>query len=139
MLILHSVSGRNPVIIDLALAAKEKGVKIIALTNKTYSQSVTSRHSSGLRLFEVADLVIDNHGEIGDAGCQIKGMDQKVGPTSTVIGATILNTIIVEVCQQLKQAGIDYPPIFYSANMDGGDELNQSLFEQYKEAIHYQL
>ncbi|HAQ0425992.1 TPA: hypothetical protein IWO79_002732, partial [Enterococcus faecium] len=85
------------------------------------------------------DLVIDNHGEIGDAGCQIKGMDQKVGPTSTVIGATILNTIIVEVCQQLKQAGIDYPPIFYSANMDGGDELNQSLFEQYKEAIHYQL
>ncbi|MBK4807105.1 hypothetical protein CU037_1863 [Enterococcus faecium] len=122
-----------------ALAAKEKGVKIIALTNKTYSQSVTSRHSSGLRLFEVADLVIDNHGEIGYAGCQIKGMDQKVGPTSTVIGATILNTIIVEVCQQLKQAGIDYPPIFYSANMDGGDELNQSLFEQYKEAIHYQL
>ena len=70
VLILHSVSGRNPVIIDLALAAKEKGVKIIALTNKTYSQSVTSRNSSGLRLFEVADLVIDNHGEIGDAGCQ---------------------------------------------------------------------
>ena len=79
VLILHSVSGRNPVIIDLALAAKEKGVKIIALTNKTYSQSVTSRHSSGLRLFEVADLVIDNHGEIGDAGCQIKGWIKKWG------------------------------------------------------------
>ncbi|MBK4833167.1 hypothetical protein CU001_2226 [Enterococcus faecium] len=39
----------------------------------------------------------------------------------------------------MKQAGIDYPPIFYSTNVDGGDELNQSLFEQYKEAIHYQL
>lgn len=139
VLILHSVSGRNPVIIDLALAAKENGVNIIAVTNKKYSEAVTSRHSSGLRLFEVADLVIDNHGEIGDAGCVITGMDQKVGPTSTVIGATILNTIIVEVCQRLKQSGIDYPPIFYSANMDGGDELNHSLFEQYKEVIHYKL
>lgn len=139
VLILHSVSGRNPVIIDLALHAKEKDVTIIALTNVKYSQSVSSRHSSGLRLFEVADIVIDNHGEIGDASCQIEGVDQKVGPTSTVVGATILNTIIVEVCLRLKQAGIEYPPIFYSANLDGGDELNQKLYKQYQSAIHYSL
>jgi uncharacterized phosphosugar-binding protein len=139
VLILHSVSGRNPVIIDMALHAKEKGVKIIALTNLTYSKTVTSRHTSGLRLFETADIVIDNHGEIGDAACTIPDVEQKVGPTSTVVGATILNAIIVEVCQKLKEAGVDYPPIFYSANLDGGDELNQSLFEKYQEAIHYQL
>ncbi|MFZ4864207.1 SIS domain-containing protein [Enterococcus casseliflavus] len=139
VLILHSVSGRNPVIIDMALHAKEKGVKIIALTNLTYSKTVTSRHTSGLRLFETADIVIDNHGEIGDAACTIPDVEQKVGPTSTVVGATILNAIIVEVCQKLKEVGVDYPPIFYSANLDGGDELNQSLFEKYQEAIHYQL
>ena len=44
VLILHSVSGRNPVIIDMALHAKEKGVKIIALTNLTYSKTVSIRH-----------------------------------------------------------------------------------------------
>lgn len=139
VLILHSVSGRNPIIIDIAIAAREKGVKLIGLTNVSYSKSVTSRHSSGKRLFEVVDIVIDNHGDIGDACCDIKGIEQKVGASSTVIGASILNTIIVETCQKLVDSGVKYPPIFYSANLDGGDQLNQDLYEQYKDSIHYQF
>ncbi|WPC18294.1 SIS domain-containing protein [Pediococcus inopinatus] len=139
ILILHSVSGRNPVIIDLALAAKKLGVKIIGLTNITYSKSVTSRHSSGKRLFEVADIVIDNHGDIGDAACQLNGAPQKVGPTSTVIGAAILNTIIVEASQQLVERGKGDAPVFYSANLDGGDEKNKKLFAEYHDMIHYEF
>lgn len=139
VLILHSVSGRNPIIIDIAIAAREKGVKLIGLTNVSYSKSVTSRHSSGKRLFEVVDIVIDNHGDIGDACCDIKGIEQKVGASSTVVGASILNTIIVETCQKLVDSGVKYPPIFYSANLDGGDQLNQDLYEQYKESIHYRV
>lgn len=139
VLILHSVSGRNPIIIDIAIAAREKGVKLIGLTNVSYSKSVTSRHSSGKRLFEVVDIVIDNHGDIGDACCDIKGIEQKVGASSTVVGASILNTIIVETCQKLVDSGVKYPPIFYSANLDGGDQLNQGLYEQYKDSIHYQF
>ncbi|MBO0453289.1 MULTISPECIES: sugar isomerase domain-containing protein [Enterococcus] len=139
VLILHSVSGRNPVTIDLALAAKEKGVKIVALTNVDYSKQVTSRHSSGKRLFELANIVLDNHGDIGDACCSIEGLEQQVGPSSTVIGAAILNTIIVEVTRKLMERGIEYPPIFYSANLDGGDQLNQELFKKYEQVIHYSL
>ncbi|MGL5684448.1 MAG: sugar isomerase domain-containing protein [Vagococcus fluvialis] len=139
VLILHSVSGRNPIIIDIAIAAREKGVKLIGLTNVSYSKSVTSRHSSGKRLFEVVDIVIDNHGDIGDACCDIKGIEQKVGASSTVVGASILNTIIVETCQKLVDSGVKYPPIFYSTNLDGGDQLNQDLYEQYKDSIHYQF
>lgn len=137
VLILHSVSGRNPIIIDLAIAARLQGVKIISLTNVAYSKSVTSRHSSGKRLFEVSDVVIDNHGDIGDACCAVDGIEQKVGPSSTVIGATILNSIIVEVCKKLIANGVQYPPIFYSANLDGGDKLNAELFSKYKNVIHY--
>ncbi|MDN6664739.1 MAG: SIS domain-containing protein [Tetragenococcus koreensis] len=137
ILILHSVSGRNPIIIDLALAAKEKGVKIIALTNVAYSKTVSSRHSSGKRLFELADVTIDNHGDIGDGSCKIDGIKQKVGPSSTVVGATVLNAIIVEVTKKLIQEGVSYPPIFYSANLDGGSQLNQQLIEKYKNVIHY--
>lgn len=139
VLILHSVSGRNPIIIDMALEARKKGVKIVALTNVTYSKSVTSRHSSEKCLYEVADIVIDNHGDIGDATCDIQGIEQKVGPTSTVIGSMILNSIMVETCQKLVESGMAYPPIFYSANLDGGDKLNQELYEQYKDSIHYQF
>ncbi|MDF7639246.1 SIS domain-containing protein [Lactobacillus sp. ESL0791] len=138
VLILHSVSGRNPIIIDMALAAKKQGVTVIGLTNLQYSQSVTSRHSSGKRLFEVADIVIDNHGDVGDGACTIEGAEQKVGPTSTVIGASILNTIIVETCQRLAAAGKPVP-VFYSANLDDGDAKNQQLISQFKDVIHYQF
>ena len=139
VLILHSVSGRTPVTIDLALSAQEKGVQIVALTNVNYSKQVTSRHSSGKRLFELADIILDNHGDTGDACCSIEGIEQKVGPSSTVVGATILNTIIVEVTRKLIEHGVEYPPIFYSANLDGGDQLNQELFKKYENVIHYSL
>lgn len=133
ILFLHSVSGRNPVIIDLALEARKKGVKTIALTNMKYSKSVKSRHSSKKRLFEVADVVIDNHGDIGDACCSIgDSKNRKVGPSSTVIGATILNEIVVEVAQRMEQKGIKDIPIFYSANLDNGDDLNAKLVEIYR-------
>ncbi|MFT8362310.1 MAG: SIS domain-containing protein [Sporolactobacillus sp.] len=139
VLILHSVSGRNPIIIDMALTAKENGVNIIGLTNVKYSESVTSRHSSCKRLFELADIVIDNHGDIGDAACQLKGAPQKVGPTSTVIGASILNAIIVEASQQLIEHGDRDAPVFYSANLDGGDEKNKHLINEYRDMIHYEF
>lgn len=139
VLILHSVSGRNPVTIEMAIEAKKKDVKIIVITNLTYSKSTESRHPSGKLLYELGDIVIDNHGDIGDASCSIKGIEQKVGPTSTVVGATILNTIVVELCNELVNKGVEYPPIFYSANLDGGDELNKKLYEQYKDTIHYKF
>lgn len=139
VLLVHSVSGRNPVTIELAIAAKERGVTIIALTNLSYSKTVESRHPSGKNLYEVSDLVIDNHGHVGDGMCEIDGLDQRVGPSSTVIGATIMNTLVVETVRQLKKEGIDKPPIFYSANLDGGDELNKQLIQEYKDTIHYRF
>lgn len=57
-------------------------MKIIALTNVSYSMSTTSRHSSGKRLCELADVVIDNHGDVGDAAVRIDGVAQAVGPTA---------------------------------------------------------
>ncbi len=137
VLIVHSVSGRNPVSVEVAYEAKKRGAIIIALTNVTYSKSVTSRHPSGKRLFEVADIVLDNHGAIGDACVTVEGLEQKVAPSSTVIGATILNSIIAATTQELCNRGMKNPPIFYSANIDGGDELNQKIYEQYKDNIHY--
>lgn len=137
LLLIHSVSGRNPVAIDMAIEAKSKGVTIIALTNVKYSKSVTSRHSSGKRLFELADIVLDNHGDIGDACISIPGIEQAISPTSTVIGSSIMNSIVVEVSRKLKLKNFS-PPIFYSANIDGGDKHNKSIFTEYEDLIHYQ-
>lgn len=139
VLIVHSVSGRNPVTIELAMEAQKKGVTTIGLTNLTYSQSVDSRHPSGKNLFEYSDIVIDNHGHRGDGMCEIEGLDMRVGPSSTVIGALVVNTLVVETVKKLKANGMEKPPIFYSANLDGGDELNQKLISEYKESIHYEF
>lgn len=136
VVITHSVSGRNNVMIDFVSAVKQQGAKVIGITNVTYSTSVNSRHPSGLRLFEMADIVIDNHGVPGDAVISFDSMAQAVGPTSTVIGAAIVNAIVVGVTERLLQIGIK-PPVFYSANLDGGDEHNQEIFNTYKDHIFY--
>lgn len=138
ILILHSVSGRNPVTVELGLKAKEMGVKIIALTNITYSKSVTSRDESGKLLYQIADLVIDNHGDIGDGSIEVvEGL--KVGPTSTVIGAAILNTIVSLTAKKLRDDKVNPLPFFYSANLDGGDEKNRQVVNKYKDNIHYKF
>ena len=139
VLIVHSVSGRNPVAIEIAAEAKEKKSHVIAVTNLSYSKSVTSRHPSGKRVFELADIILDNHGDIGDACVKISGLEQKVSPTSTVIGAAMLNTIVAELAQKMVDSGIENPPIFYSANLDGGDELNQRMYQEYREVIRYKF
>lgn len=136
VLLIHSVSGRNAVAIDLALDARQMGIFVIALTNHNYSSQVTARHSSGKRLFECADLVIDNCGDFEDASMMIEHFDQKVAPSSTIIGALIVNMIVVQVTEKLIALGIA-PPIFHSANVDGGDAFNKKMFEKYKDQIHY--
>ncbi len=136
-IIIHSVSGRNPVTLEIAQQAKDNGVTIIAITNVAYSKTVTSRHPSGKRLFEMADIVLDNHGDVGDACVKIEGLDQKVAPSSTVIGAILVNSIVAALAEKLVESGMKHPPIFYSANIDGGDQLNRKLFEEYKDSIHY--
>ena len=100
---------------------------------------MTSRHSCGKRLFELADVVIDNHGVVGDAVCELPGIAQKAGPTSTVVGAAIVNTVAVEVCRRLIARGMSYPPIFYSANLDGGQARNRALIEQFADVIRYRF
>ena len=137
VLIVHSVSGRNPVAIELVMEAKRRGAIIVALTNVAYSKTTTSRLPSGERLFEVADVVLDNHGDVGDACVEIKGIEQKVAATSTVIGATILNSIIAETVQQLVNHGVSTAPVFFSANVDGGDEKNQEAYREYQDMMHY--
>lgn len=137
ILVVHSVSGRNPVSIEVAMEAKKRNAKVICITNLKYSKSVTSRHPSGKSLYEISDIILDNHGDIGDACVEINGINQKVAPSSTVIAATIMNSIVAEVTQQLVNKGVSKPPIFYSANIDGGDELNRNIYNEYKESIHY--
>ncbi len=117
VLIVASNSGRNPVPIEMALLAKERGLVVIALTSLAHSQAVASRHSSGRHLFEVADVVLDNGGDVGDAMLEVEGLPTKACPTSTVIGAAILNAVVAVIIEELLCMGV-VPPILVSSNVD---------------------
>ncbi len=136
LLIIHSNSGRNTVAIELAEVARSKGVKVIALTSIAHSQAFPSRHPRGLRLMDVADLVLDNCGEVGDAIVELSGLPQRVGATSTVVGAALMNALVVETAKLLLEKGIE-PPVYCSANVDGGEEMNERWLSLYRSRLNY--
>ena len=132
VLILHSVSGRNTVPVEMAIEAKAMGVRTICITNLDYSNGVTSRHPSGKRLFEVCDIVIDNCGRIGDSAMDVGSIT--CSPTSTVIGAAIMQAIVCSTVDELLRRGAA-PEVFCSSNVEGGDAINQVYIDKYRKEI----
>lgn len=136
VVIIHSVSGRNTVTVDFALRCREKGARVIALTSVAAGKAIPSRHPSGKLLMDVADVVLDNCGCVGDASIEIKGVPEKVAPTSTAVGAAMLNAIMGRAVELIVERG-EVPPIFMSANVPGGDEHNRDMLRRYKNHIFY--
>lgn len=132
VIIIASNSGRNAVTIEMAIEAKKRGMKVLALTSLKHSQSATSRHASGKRLFELADVVIDNCGCPGDASTEFEEIGN-VGPTSTVIGVLQLQSIICEAVEIMLDRNVK-PEVYISSNVGNGDN-NQALIEKYKKQI----
>jgi uncharacterized phosphosugar-binding protein len=127
-----SNSGRNPEPIEVAMGAKEIGLKVIAVTSLEHSRNVDSRHSSGKKLFELGDIVLDTGTPKGDAVMSFEGWSTKAGALSTILGAAILNAVMVEAIQYLLEKGI-VPPVIISANLDGSDEHNANLYARYRD------
>ncbi len=134
VLIVGSNSGINPVPIEMAQIAKSRGIKTICIGNLKHSESMLSRHSSGLKLYEICDLYLDNFGEMGDASVQLEQLTMKVGATSTVIGAAIIQAIMVQAAAILQKRGIP-PEIFNSSNSEKGDQINQQIIQKYKSLV----
>lgn len=121
LLIVASNSGRNAFPIEMVLEAKKRGCRTVAVTSLKHSQRIASRHSSGKRLFEVADLVVDTDVPYGDASVEITGLASKVGAVSTIVGTFIINSIVVRAVELCVQAGY-IPEIFVSANVQESDQ-----------------
>ena len=134
LLIITSV-GITTMAIDEALEARERGARIIALTSTSFAENTPSdhpsRHPEGHNLHEIADLFLDCHVPLGDAVVAIDGVDEKVGPTSTVALAYLSHQLIAQVVAILHSRGIT-PPLWQSSNTTGGDEANRENIEKYR-------
>jgi uncharacterized phosphosugar-binding protein len=136
-IIVISNSGKNSSPLEVALYARQKGLHVVGLTCVEMSKAAATVHPGGKKLHEVADYVLDNGGVPGDAITTVTD-GVKAGPTSTLIGATLLNLLSLEVIAWL-QAGGHPLPILRSQNVPGAIEYNRELGKKYKGRLSRQL
>jgi uncharacterized phosphosugar-binding protein len=127
-LLAISTSGCNAVTIDVALEAKRLGMFVVALTSLAHAGSSTSRHESGRKLHEVADLVLDQLAPAGDATVWIDGLETPVAPLSSVTSCAMINLLKAEVARLLTETGS--PPKVLTAACHLGVEQSRHLFEE---------
>ena len=137
--VICSNSGGNGSTVELARLVTERGHPLVAVTSMDHTARITSRHPSGKRLFEYADVVIDNCGAFGDAVLELPdGPDgSPQGPilaTSTVTSALIAQMLVTETCGLLIEAGRPVP-VLISANVPGGDQHNDRLRAAYADRV----
>jgi uncharacterized phosphosugar-binding protein len=136
VLILVSVSGRNAVPVEMAQEARQRGIKVIGVTSRRYSEAYPSRHPSGHKMMELVDVVLDNKVDPGDAFLQAEGAPQKFCPASGVTSIAILHALVAATVEELLARGIT-PPIYLAANVDGGGDYNARTLEKYRDQIVY--
>lgn len=130
---IASNSGVNGSIVGMALAAKARGHKVIAVTSLEHTNGVPTKHPSGKRLSEIADIVIDNLAPYGDATLKI-GDGIGVGAVSSITAAFIAQLITIGVAEKIQARG-KTPPVYLSANIPGGNEHNRVLEDAYGDRI----
>ena len=133
-IIIVSISGRNAGVVDMALAAKAIGMKVVALVSRQFADSTTSRHSSGKNLKDVADVVVDVKCVSGDAALYIDGVEPSFCGTSTVLGMSVMEAIVAQTVENCVKAGYT-PPIYVSSNLDRGDKINAEHIKNYSSLI----
>jgi uncharacterized phosphosugar-binding protein len=127
-LLAISTSGCNAVTIDVALEAKRLGMCVVALTSLAHAAVSPSRHESGQKLHEIADIALDQHAPAGDSAVWIEGLETPVAPLSSVTGCAIINLVKAEVARLLTEAGS--PPKVLTAACHLGSERSRELFDE---------
>jgi uncharacterized phosphosugar-binding protein/N-acetylglucosamine kinase-like BadF-type ATPase len=134
VVIVISNSGGNQVTIDLVKLAQGLGAKVIAITSVNHATSKSARSNAAEKIHQLADVVLDNSGVVGDALVRVAGSPMSAGPTSTVIGGALLQSVVVGTVAECLKRGIQ-PEIFLSSNLAGGDENNAAIFDKYRSLI----
>lgn len=128
-LVVVSNSGGNVVTHELAERCRDVGMTVVAIVSRRHAATKPTA-----RLIALADVVIDNHGIAGDAAVTIDGVEPRVGPTSTVAGAAIVQALVAATVEELVTRGVE-PEILRSANAPGGDAHNERVLARRRTRI----
>ena len=131
VLMIGSVSGINVLPVEMAIKAREMGVKTIALTSVEYSSHLKSCHSSGKRLFEVCEYVLDNCGNVGDTLVEVKKLGKSICPSSGIAASYIMWALQSEVVEELLRRGKE-PSVYVSNHIDPTSKINNESWAHYE-------
>ncbi|HET8549486.1 MAG TPA: SIS domain-containing protein [Bryobacteraceae bacterium] len=135
--IVISTSGIRPVVVELGLGAKRRGMPVIGILSERHCAQSAPAHSSGRKLIDVADVVIDNQCPPGDCVLELEGLEWRTGPASTVTGAMIVNMIRCETAERLLRRG--YKPVLLPSHQFVGDTSAAEQLERFYEAYRKSL
>src|SRR6266849_2421219 len=135
--IVISTSGIRPVIVEMAAGARRRGMPVIGIVSRLHCEQSQPAHSSGKKLIDVADVVVDNHCPPGDCVHEVDGLEWRTGPVSTVTGAMIINMIRCAAAEALLARGVK-PVILPSHQFVGNTSASEQL-EAFYEAYRLTL
>lgn len=137
--IIISTSGIRPLVVEMALGAKSRNLPVIAVVSRSHCESVGPAHSSGKKLIDLADVVIDNHSPVGDCAVEVAGLDSRTGPLSTVTGALVINMIRSETARTLVESG--HKPVMLPSHQfvqnDSAENQLEKFYEAYRKSLHH--
>ena len=137
--IVISTSGIRPVIVEMAAGARRRGMPVIGIVSRRHCEQSQPAHSSGKKLIDVADVVIDNHCPPGDCVYEVAGLEWRTGPVSTVTGAMIVNMLRCEVAERLVARGVK-PELLPSHQFVGDSSAAEQLerfYESYRRSLRH--
>ena len=126
--LIYSNSGINEVVVDVALEAKRLGMPVIAVVSVEHCNASQPNHSSGRKLPDIADIVIDNCTPAGDALARVPNLEDPVGPGSTIGAAAVTNALKCRIAENLAMLG--KPPIVLTSAVFIGREASKKRFDE---------
>ncbi|SDS34105.1 sugar isomerase domain-containing protein [Jiangella sp. DSM 45060] len=131
VLVMSSVSGTSALVVELTLAAQALGVTVVAVTAVRHSSRLPSGHSSGRRLHEIADVVLDDHADYGDSMIEVAGLGKRINPASGVTGAVLMWALNAGVVERLLARGV-VPSVYTSVHLPDGRRQLAEVEERYR-------
>ncbi|MFJ8696450.1 SIS domain-containing protein [Streptomyces roseolilacinus] len=136
VLVVISLSGRNPLPVEMAVHARALGMKVIGVTSVAYAKETRPRNASGTFLKDHCDVVLDSKIAVGDAELTHEGVEAPFAPASTVVTSALMQAVMAAAAEELVRRGVE-PPLLRSGNVDGGHEWNRRVMEEYADRIFY--
>ncbi|MEQ3549365.1 SIS domain-containing protein [Pseudonocardia nematodicida] len=138
LLILVNAYGINAALIDAALTARDRGVRLIGVSSREHAENTKpdhpARHPSGANLHDLVDVAVDSKVPVGDAVMRVPGSAEPVAAISTFANAFLLNALVLRTVAELGARGVE-PPVWRSGNAPGGDEANGAFLHRFRSRV----